>query len=294
MGKVEDIYMNHYKKLLLLPLLLLVISLSVLSINYFKTNSFIKKDVSLEGGISITINSEKKFDIEQIKQKLEKEFPQSDISIRELADFSTGKNLGIVIDMSDVKADQVTEKLSETIGIKFTNENFSVEEIGSSLGASFFKQMVIAVIFSLLLMAIAVAIMFKKLIPSVAVISSIVLELIVTLAVLSIIDFRISPAGIAALLMVMGYSIDTDILLTTRVLKRETGTVFERIKGATKTGLTMTMTTIAVSILMLLTTSSVLKQIFTIILIALIVDIITTWVMNASLLIWYLARKQKT
>ncbi|MEK6973765.1 MAG: hypothetical protein AABW41_00770 [Nanoarchaeota archaeon] len=293
MNRIENIYMNHYKKLLLIPLVLLVISLSILGFNYYKTGSFIKKDVSLSGGISATINSEKKFNIDEIQGRLSKEFPDSDVSIRELADFSTGRKIGITIDISDVKGDQAMGKLSEILGIELNERNFSLEEVGSSLGASFFKEMVLAIIFSLVLMAITVVIIFRKFIPSVAVISSIVLEMIVTLAVLIIIDFKISPAGIAALLMVMGYSIDTDILLTTRVLKRDTGTVFERIKGATKTGITMTMTTICVSILMLLTPSSILKQMFTIILIALIVDLITTWIMNASLLVWYIDRKQK-
>ena len=153
--------------------------------------------------------------------------------------------------------------------------------------------MIIAILFSLLFMAVTVFITFRKIIPSVAVISSIILELITTLAVLSLIDFKISSAGIAALLMVMGYSIDTDILLTTRLLKRDTGTLFDRIKGAIKTGVTMTTTTIAVSILMLFTPSAVLKQMFSIILIALIVDLISTWVMNAALLVWYLDKSHK-
>ena len=118
--------------------------------------------------------------------------------------------------------------------------------------------------------------------------------MITTLAVLSILDFKISSAGIAALLMVMGYSIDTDILLTTRVLKRDTGTLFYRIRGAVKTGVTMTLTTIVVSILMMFSPASVLRQMFTIIFIALIVDLISTWVMNAGLLIWYLDRKKKS
>ena len=42
--------------------------------------------------------------------------------------------------------------------------------------------------------------------------------------------------GIAAFLLLIGYSIDSDILLTTKVLKRRMGTLFERVKSAMKTG----------------------------------------------------------
>jgi len=293
MGRIENLYIHHYKRLLLVPLILLIISLSILGYHNYKTGSFINKDVSLQGGISVTVSTEKIFNIDGIKNSLEKDFPNSDVSIREIGEFGTNKKVGVTIDISNVKATEVKDKLSKLLEIDFTDQNYSVEEVGPALGASFFEEMVFAVIFSILFMGITVFITFRKIIPSIAVISSIVLELVVTLAVLIVIGFKLSPAGIAALLMVMGYSIDTDILLTTRVLKRDTGTLFERIKGATKTGVTMTSTTIVVSILMLFTPSVVLRQIFTIILIALIVDLISTWVMNSALLIWYIDRKQK-
>ena len=79
-------------------------------------------------------------------------------------------------------------------------------------------------------MGIVVFITFRKLIPSLAVIFSAILDLVGTLAIISLLDFKLSTAGIAAFLMVVGYSIDTDILLTTRLLKGKMGTVYERTK----------------------------------------------------------------
>ncbi len=293
MGKIENLYLHHYKRLLLIPLILFIISLGIIYYNYSTTGDFIKKNVALQGGITITITSDQIFDVDKIHNDIQAQFPTSDISVRQLTDFSTNKKIGVTIDMSNVKANEVSDQVSKILGIPFTEKNYSVEEIGSSLGASFFLEMIYAVIFSLLFMAITVWITFRKFIPSVAVIASIILELVVTIAILDLIGHRISPAGIAALLMVMGYSIDTDILLTTRVLKRDTGTLWQRIVSATKTGITMTSTTLCVSILMLLTPSAVLREIFTIILIALIVDMISTWVMNSSLLIWYLDKHKQ-
>jgi len=92
--------------------------------------------------------------------------------------------------------------------------------------------------------------------------------------------------------MLIGYSIDTDIMLTTRVLKREGKSIEEAFSGAFKTGMTMTLTTLAaVSVALIFTDSEVIKQIMTILLIGLIVDIINTWVQNAGLLVWYAQRK---
>jgi preprotein translocase subunit SecF len=90
--------------------------------------------------------------------------------------------------------------------------------------------------------------------------------------------------------MLIGYSVDADILLTTRVIRHKEGTLNERIWGAFKTGITMTLTAIvAVGIALIFTysLSPILAQMFTIILIGLCFDILNCWITNASILKWY-------
>ena len=92
--------------------------------------------------------------------------------------------------------------------------------------------------------------------------------------------------------MLIGYSVDTDILLSTRVLKRKEGSVLDKTVDAAKTGLMMSLTAIAaVLIALIFTQSSVLKEIMIIIIIGLLADIIYTWIQNAGILRWYLERK---
>ena len=105
---------------------------------------------------------------------------------------------------------------------------------------------------------------------------------------------KLSTAGIAALLMLIGYSVDTDILLTTKVLKRkgEGGTVFERTVGAMGTGLTMTITALSASIIgAVLIKSDTIKQIMILITIGLLFDMFYTWFQNAGILRWYMEKK---
>jgi len=104
-----------------------------------------------------------------------------------------------------------------------------------------------------------------------------------------------SSAGIIALLMLIGYSVDTNILLTTRLLKRHEGTVNQRIFGAFKTGITMTLTSllaIVIALLVVKSFSPILTQIFTILSIGLCFDILNTWVTNTSILKWYMEKKK--
>jgi preprotein translocase subunit SecF len=129
-------------------------------------------------------------------------------------------------------------------------------------------------------------------IPSTAVVLAAFSTIVLTIAVVDILQMRISTAGIAAFLMLLGYSVDTDILLSTRVLKSTTGTVYERIVSTIKTGLTMTGATFAsVVVSLIFTQSDVIREILTIIMIGLVGDVLFTWVQNSGILRLYLERK---
>lgn len=127
-------------------------------------------------------------------------------------------------------------------------------------------------------------------IPSLAIILCAFADMVMTLTTVNLIGIEVSTAGIIAFLMLIGYSVDTDILLTTRVLKRRGESINERIFGAFKTGMTMTLSALAVVIVGIIFTASfsdVLNQIFTVLTIGLLFDILNTWVTNASLIKWY-------
>jgi preprotein translocase subunit SecF len=103
---------------------------------------------------------------------------------------------------------------------------------------------------------------------------------------------KLNTAGVAAFLMLVGYSIDTDILLSVRVLKRKEGDVFHRVMGALKTGMMMSISAlIAVLTAYFLTSSAVIKEIMFILAIGLFGDIIFTWIQNAGILRWHLEKK---
>ena len=131
-------------------------------------------------------------------------------------------------------------------------------------------------------------------VPSLAVISCAFADIIMTVAVVDYSKMILSTAGIVAFLMLIGYSVDTDILMTTRLLRKKEGSLNLRLFEAFKTGMTMTITAIAsvwVSLLVIRGSSATLSQIFIILIIGLSFDILNTWVTNASLLKWYVEAK---
>jgi len=291
---MEKLYNKYYKILIFIPVALFLIALVIIGNFYVNNGDFVKKDVTLTGGLSVTINTEKEIYIEEFGNFLRSEFPKSDIFLRKLSEFGSDKQIGIIIEASELEEKELKPILEKELGLELTEENYSVEEAGGSLGESFYRQMVIAIVIAFILMAIVVLIIFRTVIPSLAVISAALFDIIITISILNLFGIRLSTAGISALLLLIGYSVDTDILLTTRVLKRKEGSINSRLLGAMKTGLTMTVTTIsALGVGYFVSTSPVLKQMFMIILIGLFVDIIATYLTNAGILNWY-AEKHET
>ncbi|MDP7141384.1 MAG: protein translocase subunit SecF [Candidatus Woesearchaeota archaeon] len=289
------VYDKQYKKLLIIPFVLLFIALVLIFYKYSTTGEFIEKGISLKGGTTITIPMVKGVNIEELRASLLSSFPGRDINIRELS--RIGQSSGIIIeaDVDPEETDELSsflEKVERELSIK--KDDYSIEIIGSSLGESFFRETIVAISIAFLFMGIVVFIYFRSFVPSIAVILSAFSDIIETLAIVNLLEIKLSTAGIAAFLMLIGYSVDTDILLSTRVLKVTEGTVFEKIKGAMRTGLMMSGTTIvAILTALIFTQSEVIRQIMIILLIGLGIDLINTWIQNAGLLRLYVERKQK-
>ncbi len=135
----------------------------------------------------------------------------------------------------------------------------------------------------------------KNSVPAFAVMFSAFADIVMTLAVVDLIGMKLSTAGIVAFLMLIGYSVDTDILLTTRLLKKKREGINTALFEAFKTGTTMTLTSIiaiAIALISIYSFSSVLNQIFTILLIGLGFDLFNTWITNASIIKWHVSENQ--
>lgn len=291
-NKILKFYEEKYKILLVLPILLIVFSLFQIGFQYATTGDFIAKDISLKGGVSVTIPTNEKVDTFLLQEKLlEKGF---NTNVRNIG--SGGKNIGFLVEADmDLNNKDLSDELIAAINEEIlVGEDYSIEGVGATIGSSFFKQAMIALLFSFLIMAIIVGINFKTFVPSSAVIMAAVSDIIVTVAIANIIGIKFSTAGLAALLMLIGYSVDTDILLTTRVLKRKEGTIMKRVISAMKTGMLMNFTTlVAIVVGLFVSSSEVIKQIMTILFIGLLVDQCFTWIQNVGILRIYLAKKKE-
>ncbi len=291
--KLLHVYDTQYKKLTILSVLLLLVCIGILVANYARTGELFQKGVSLKGGITMTIPLDSPLDTNNFEKELSAKFPNADIAVREVTEAGVPKAL--ILEAADVSREDLLNAVPE-LGIPLIEGRYSSETMGSSLGLQFFAQTTKAVILAFILMSLVVFITFRSIVPSAFVVLAAFSDIVSTLAVVDILGIKMSTAGIAALLMLIGYSVDTDILLTTKVLKRksEGGTTFERILGALKTGIVMTSTALVAAIVgLIFAQSDTIKQIMLIVTIGLIFDLIYTWFQNAGILRWYLESKEK-
>ncbi len=276
------VFGKNYKKLMIIPMLVLVLAILQIGYQYSTTGDFISKSVRLKGGTTVYV--EEPLKSEDIKSFLLSRFPDNVIHVRKAEG-----GAGSVIE-SDISEENVPE-LKDAIESKGLTITGAVTE-DAEFSANFYKTMMVVILVAFILMGIVVFISFRTPVPSLAVILSALSDIIVTLAIFNLLGFKLLKGGLAAFLMLIGYSVDTDILLTNRVIKRKTGTVNERIKGAMSTGLKMSFTTIAaVAVAYFFAIPPDIKQIMAILLIGLVVDLMNTWIQNAGILKWYMERK---
>jgi preprotein translocase subunit SecF len=270
-------FLESYKPLIAIPVIITLVSLVLLASNG------LNEGVDLKGGSLAVLDLEKSISQNDLKLMIEDGLNAEDVSILSMANDKATVQIGGTVDVVNL-----TDLLKGTATI------LSYNSVGPVLSNQALNQVYWALGFAFLFMSITVFIVFRDIVPSIAVILAAASDIIISIAGMSLFGIPLSLASVGAILMLIGYSVDTDILLTTRLLKRKEGTVNERALDAMKTGLTMSISAIAAMASLYLVTifiipeAVVLSNIAAVLLIGLVADILVTWLMNLGILKWYL------
>jgi preprotein translocase subunit SecF len=174
--------------------------------------------------------------------------------------------------------------------------SYSYNEVTPTLGAFFLKQMINIIIIAFILVAIVVFAVFRTPVPAFAVVFGAVNDLIVALGAMGLFGIPLGVASIGGLLMLIGFSIDTDILAAIRIIKRTGDTAAERAFASLKTGTTMTITAlISFSVLLAVAYFAFIPtylEIAGVVMVGLLADVITTWLADVPMVLWYKQRKE--
>jgi len=288
--ELEDIVSKYPpKQIMLIPIAIVILALISLGATYLATGSPVKLGIEFTGGTLVTVPST------ESEEKVAEEFasyPLVDI-----------RNVGSrhMLQFGPM-SDKEYAELAKLANAKFDSPE--IRHMGPIYSQELQAQVIKYLPLSFLLMAIVVFLVFREPMVSLLVVISALADILTAAASMNLTGVQLSLGTVAALLMLIGYSVDTDILLSMRVLKRK-GKVEEKIIGAMGTGLTMTGTTIAAVISLIIisnflylivpsfTRMDIIADMTTVLIFGLAADIFNTWVTNAQGLRWYMNRPKK-
>ena len=267
---------DSFKPLIALPLILMILSLVLASI------LGLSESIDLKGGTLITLETKSPMSQSEITNVCKEATGVNDIQTS-----LTGNQATVTLDGS-VDAETFTQKTSDRFSI------LSFKSVGALLTDDAMTQIIYSLIFAFVFMSVTVLFVFRDIVPSLAVILSAICNLSVALGGMSLFGIPLSLASVGALLMLIGYGVDTDILLTTRLLRRNKGSKAERIKEAFNTGITLSiaailsMVVLYIVVKILIPSAQVLEDISAVMIIGLCSDILATWLMNLGILKWHI------
>ncbi len=288
MEKIMDYIVDNPKKMLMVSLLLLAACILFLGCKYTQTGEFVERSIDFKSGTQAAIEYRGDVDVAEAARLVHDKYGTT-ARVRIL----TGMTKTMVIETDKDVTKEEVEEIANALNIDVVGQ--SMQSIGAALGEAFWRQALSAIAVAFLAMAIVVFITFRSPVPSLAVILAGVSDIVAALVGMNLLGIQLSMGTLAGLLILMGYSIDTDILLSTRVIKRRgEGTLNERIKSSMKTGITMSVTSIvAMMVLFLVSSSPALDDIALVIIMGLLADIPFTWLQNVGILRIHMERMGK-
>ena len=275
--EVPDVDYSRYsnRQLLAVPLAVLAIAVLIVGGMWMVTGSPAHLGVDFTGGSELTVESSLS------SAEIAAQFDEPVVSVQGIE----GENTYVVtFETANVGAVRATADAAEGLTVLGSGETSPV------FGDENKRWAIIGLAIAFVGMSVLAFALFRTFVPSLAIVVSAFSDMLVPIAVLNLLGVRLSLGTVAALLMLIGYSVDSDILLTNHVLRRS-GDFYESTYRAMQTGVTMTVTSIAAMAVMAVTATlfgiDLMASIGLILVIGLATDLMNTYMFNVSLLRWY-------
>ena len=274
--EVPEIDYDRYsnRQLAAVPLAVLGVSLLVLVAWYFLNGTPVPLGFDFTGGTELRIVADAS------KSEIQQAFDADVAAVRPVQ----GSNEYIVTFTTTNQQQLVTA--AESAGFEVLSQNVRSGAFGSVNQRNTLVGLGIAFVG----MSLLVFLLFRTFVPSIAVVISAFSDIIIPLALMNVFGIKLSLGSVAALLMLIGYSVDSDILLNNHILRRRGG-FYESTYRAMQTGVTMTITSISAMTVMWIVSSlfgiPLLPDLAIVLVFGLVADLMNTYLLNLSLLRWH-------
>ncbi len=282
--KQFDRIYSDFDRYMIIPVGLIVLSLAVLGFSYVQDGEVLSKGLDFTGGTELQFSVQQEFTTAEIQDAFESEGRSGVQVTRQVQEDQ--ESMIVQVPPPEISEEEATRILEDA---GYSPELQSQRFLNSSVSDQFFTQAVLAFVMAFTIMSLVIFYAFRDLTPSLAVIFAAAGDILFSMAGMVVLGVPLTLGSLAALLMLIGYSVDTDILLSTRVLKRNQGTLQSRIWNSVKTGVTMSSGGIAGFTLLYIVSRMIvgpseLSNIAAVMVLGLVADMPLTWFGNAIVL----------
>ncbi|MFB6242329.1 MAG: hypothetical protein ABEJ36_06040 [Candidatus Nanosalina sp.] len=307
--KYFDRVYEDYDRYAAIPLILLLLSVGFIGFQYASTAQFpyvhlnqtgngtslvvengkvLEMGVVFQGGTQIRYAINGSFETNQIEQIFAAQGRPGTKALKEITGNDT--SLLVTVPPPEITDEEVAERILSNNSIRnFQVEALAFNSVTPAVSDFFLQQAIIAFGLAFTIMSLVIFIAFRDLVPSLAVIFAATADIVFSIAAMSFLGIPLTLGSLAALLMLIGYSVDTDIVLSSRVLEQDRKPLKERIWSSVKTGVTMSSGgiagfTILYFVSIAIVGPSELSTISSVMVIGLLADMPFTWLGNAYIL----------
>ena len=192
--------------------------------------------IDFKGGTAITINMKQSFDKLDVDKIIDK-YAKGEYLSKTVND---GKEIEITVKSDALSADKTATMLKE-IKTQFKSSSLISENaIGASIGNELKSKALMALIVAMIFMLVYVGIRFEFKFAASA-IFALIHDILITITVYAVFQIAINATFIAAILTVVGYSINDTIVIFDRIRENQRIMRKSSIEDITNTSVTQTM-----------------------------------------------------
>ena len=266
------------RQLVAVPLAVLAVALLVVVGWYVMTGAPANMGLEFTGGTELRLDVEG----EDPRGQIDEAFTAEPESVQQVPE---DESFVVTFGEGEVTTTELEQQANEA-GIDI----LTIDAVSASFGTDTGLLAVGGVAVAFVGMSLLIFGMFRTFVPSIAVVISAFSDVMIPLAMMNLLGINLTLGTVAALLMLIGYSVDSDILLNNSILRRS-GDFYESTNRAMRTGVTMTLTSIGamsmMTVLAFFFGIEIMTAIGLILVIGLLADLMNTYLLNVSLLRWY-------
>ncbi|WP_276258633.1 protein translocase subunit SecF [Haloglomus litoreum] len=277
---LPDVDYERYtnRQLIAIPLVVLILALAVIGAFFALTGAPVRPGLAFTGGTELQVTTG------DTTAQIESTFGSAGYDVESVQPIRSQEN-SFIVTFQSTNTDGI-QNAAEGAGYDVN----SIQGRSASFGAQSQTQALLGVGIAFGGMAVLVFALFRTFVPSVAVVASAFSDIVIPVALMNLFGMELTLGTVAALLMLIGYSVDSDLLLNNHVLRRSGG-FYESTYRAMRTGVTMTLTSIAAMTVMSITAFlfgiPLLPAVGTVLVFGLTADLMNTYMLNVTLLRYY-------